>query len=273
MDKKSTYRQNVLKKIDEYEKAGRWSEDVEEDPPTIELLPDKIDYLNRRLSNKIATAMVNFAGNRMIDKLVKNKQLIIEGVEGIENFSKIEGGAILTCNHFHPFDNLAVWKVVKSHMRGKLWKVIKEGNYTNPPAGFEKFFRHCNTLPLSQNRQTMIKFMKAVQTLLNKKQKILIYPEQSMWWNYKKPRPLQNGAFKLAAKNDVPVLPIFITMKDSDIVDADGYPVQKYTIHFLEPIYPDKTLSNNEMAEEMKNQNYDAWVRVYEKTYRKKLKY
>ncbi len=273
MAEKSEYRQKILKRIKEYEKAGRWSEDVEDDPPTIELLPNKVDYLNRRLSSKIATAVVNHFGNKMIDKLIKQKQLVIEDVVGIENFTKLEGGAILTCNHFHPFDNFAVWKVIKKHMKGNLWKVIREGNYTNPPAGYGKFFKHCNTLPLSQNRQTMIKFMEAVKTLLANKQKILIYPEQSLWWNYKKPKPLQSGAFKLAVKNDVPILPIFITMKDSEVLDGDGYPVQKYTLHFLEPIYPNKAVSKNESAEEMKNKNYNDWVEVYEKVYKRKLEY
>ena len=94
-----------------------------------------------------------------------------------------------------------------------------------------------------------------------------------MWWNYKKPKPLQTGAFKLAVKNDVPILPIFITMQDSNVLDGEGYPVQKYTLHFLEPIYPSKDVSKNESAEEMKNKNYDAWVEAYERVYKKKLKY
>ena len=32
----------IVKKIQEYEKAGRFSEDVEDDPPTKPLLPDDI---------------------------------------------------------------------------------------------------------------------------------------------------------------------------------------------------------------------------------------
>jgi len=43
-----------------------------------------------------------------------------------------------------------------------------------------------------------------------------------MWWNYRKPKPLKPGAYTFAAKNHVPVLPCFITMKDSDIMGEDG---------------------------------------------------
>jgi hypothetical protein len=28
-------------------------------------------------------------------------------------------------------------------------------------------------------------------------------------------------------------------MSDSDVIDADGFYVQEYTVHFCEPIYPD----------------------------------
>ena len=60
---------------------------------------------------------------------------------------------------------------------------------------------------------------------------MLVYPEQSMWWNYRKPKPLKKGAYTFAAKNHVPVLPCFITMEDSDILGDDGFYVQEYTIH------------------------------------------
>ena len=58
-----------------------------------------------------------------------------------------------------------------------------------------------------------------------------------MWWNYRKPKPLKDGAFKLAARNNAPVIPIFITMEDSDIIGEDGFPVQEYIINIEEPIY------------------------------------
>ena len=56
---KNPQRLKVLERITEYEKKGWWSKDVEDDPPTIPLTPDKVDYLNKKLSNKLAT----FFGN------------------------------------------------------------------------------------------------------------------------------------------------------------------------------------------------------------------
>ena len=113
----------------------------------------------------------------------------------------------------------------------------------------------------------MKKFMKACTVLLERGETILIYPEQGLWWNYRKPRPMQDGAFSLAVSNNVPIVPIFITMQDSDILDGDGFFVQEYTIHILPAIYPDKNLSRKEARENMREQNYKAWVRTYEEFY------
>ncbi len=278
MSDKNPQRLKVLERIEEYEKKGWWSKDVEDDPPTIPLTPDKVDYLNKKLSNKIATFFVNIGAKQFIKKLVKNNQMIIKEIKGLENFEAVQdSGVILTCNHFNAFDNFAIHYALFPYMYkpGKqvLYKVIREGNYTNFPGLYGFFFRHCNTLPLSANFSTMKKFMEAVKTLLARKEKILIYAEQGMWWNYRKPRPLTPGAFKFAVENKVPVLPIFITMEDSDIIDGDGFPVQKYTVNFMPAIFPDNSKSSKENIEFMKNKNYEVWKKVYEDFYKIPLTY
>ena len=271
---KSQARLKILERIAEYEKNEWWDRDVEDDPETIELLPDKVDYLNKKLSSKIATVFANWAGTRFFEKMIKNKQMIIEDVVGIENFLNVKGGAIVTCNHFNACDNYAVWRVFKPYMKRKrLYKVIREGNFTNSPEPFGFIMRHCNTLPLSSNMDTMKKFMNAVDVLLKRGEKILVYPEQGMWWNYRKPRPMKDGAFRFAVSSGVPVLPVFITMKDSDVLDGDGFYVQKYTVNILPAIYPDKNLNKKQNIEKLKSQNYKAWVETYEKFYGIKLVY
>lgn len=270
----SAHKLELLRRIAELEKKELWHLDVEDDPETYPLMPDKIDYLNRKLSNKIKNRIANIFGARFFEKMIANKQLIIKEVRGIENFTSVKGGKIVTCNHFSVGDNYAVWVALRDHMEGKLlYKVIREGNYTNPPKPFGLFMRHCNTLPLSSQKATMHKFMQAVAELLRRGETILIYPEQGMWWNYKKPRPMQDGAFSLAVRNNAPVVPIFITMEDSDVLDGDGFFVQEYTMHILPAIYPDETLPRAQAKKDMKVRNYEAWVKTYEDFYQKPLRY
>lgn len=274
--KKSPERLAVLKRIEQLEQEGKFDVDAEQDPPTIPLLPDEIDYLRKKPISKLKVWLSYQLAGRFVDKLMKEKQLVIRNIHGMENLDNLKTGAIITCNHFNPFDCFTIEQLFRnSRQQGKrkLFKVIREGNYTNFPGFYGFLFRNCNTLPLSQNRKTMYNFLMAVDTILRRGDFILVYPEQSMWWNYRKPKPLKNGAFKFAVKNEVPVLPVFITMDDSDRIGQDGFPIQEYTVFLGEPIYPNQQLNERQRVDEMREKNYSWWKEVYEEYYGVELSY
>lgn len=265
----------ILKRIEEYEKNGWFDKDVEDDPEAPELLPEKVDYLCKKLSSKISRKIANTVGDKYFLGLIKKDVLVIDGVTGEENLSALQNGAIVTCNHFSPFDNYIVFHCIRKYLPRKyLYKVIREGNYTNFPGLYGFLFRHCNTLPLSRNRRTMMNFMSATNTLLKRGESILIYPEQAMWWNYRKPRPFKVGGFKMAYKAYVPVVPTFITMEhDKERVDESGYPVQRHTLHIMPAIYPDTTLGEKAGAEKMMQDAYAMYKAKYEEVYKTPLVY
>lgn len=273
---KSQSRLEVLKKIEDLERNGIFDVDVEEDPPTIPLDAKDVDYLKQKETSKIMRKVAIKVGEGFVNVLMRNNKLIIKQINGIENMKNVKTGAMITCNHFNPFDSFTVEKVFRISGQSKskkLYKVIREGNYTNFSGLYGFFFRNCDTLPLSSNKKTMVAFMKAVDTILKRKDFILIYPEQSMWWNYRKPKPLKDGAFKIAARNNVPVIPIFITMQDSEIIGDDGFPVQEYIVNIEEPIYPDEKLSEKENTNIMRDKNFEVWKKVYEEFYNMPLQY
>lgn len=259
----------IIEKIKLFEREERWAQDVEDDPPTIPLRPEMVDYLNEKISSRFWMKFANILARNFINSLLRKKIMILKEVKGLENYVEMKRkGAIITCNHFNAMDNFAVYKAIEKHVyHRELVKVCREGNYTNFPGFYGFLFKHCNTLPLSSVASTMKNFMHAVKTYLAQGRQILIYPEQAMWWNYRKPRPLTSGAFKMAAENNVPVIPFFITMQDSDIVDSDGFFVQEYTVNILKPIFPKEELSVRQNAEFMKNENYSVWKKVYEEFY------
>lgn len=272
---KSKERLAILEKIAEYEREGRFDEDVEDDPPAPPLMPDDIEYIQHSIGSKLRTKYAYKIAKWFVNFLVYKKQLIIKEIKGIENFRNLHTGAIITCNHFNAMDSFAMGLLYEKshHHRRKMYRIIREGNYTGFPGFYGFLMRNCNTIPLSSNADTMKKFLKGVDYILKKGHFILIYPEQSMWWNYKKPKPLKKGGFTFAARNNVPVLPVFITMEDSDVLDQDGFYVQEYTIHVGEPIYPDPDKSRPENAEMMKKKNYELWKKIYEETYNETLTY
>ena len=273
---KSKERLEILEKIERLEQEGHFDVDAEDDPPTIILTPENVDYLKKKWKSKLKAKFANKLGEKFLDRLLENNKLIIKEIKGMEILQNVQTGAMITCNHFNPFDSFSIEEVFRisgQSKNKKLYKVIREGNYTNFPGLYGFFFRNCDTLPLSSNTKTMTEFIKAVDTILKRGDFILIYPEQSLWWNYKKPKPLKNGAFRLASRNNVPIIPIFITMEDTDIIGEDGFPVQQYIINIEEPIYPDNKLSVKENTEIMKKKNFEVWKKVYEDFYKIPLEY
>ena len=63
-------RREVLQRIQEYEKARRFDEDVENDPPAPELLPDKVDYLCKKPTSKFWRKVANFVGDHFFLRLI-----------------------------------------------------------------------------------------------------------------------------------------------------------------------------------------------------------
>ena len=265
----------ILKKIEAYERQGRFDEDVEDDPPSRMLMPDEIDYLHKSRSDRRKTKFAYKIARRFVYTLIDEKKLIIKEIRGLEHFKNLQSGAVITCNHFNAFDSFAIQLAYEAAEQPDrtFYRVIREGNYTSFPGFYGFLMRNCNTLPLSSNRHTLNKFTQATGQLLREGNFVLIYPEQSMWWNYRKPKPLKPGAYMFAAKNNVPVLPCFITMKDSDLMGEDGFFVQEYTIHIGEPIYPKEELGYRENMQWMQEQNAAVWKQIYEDEYQIPLEY
>ena len=265
----------IQQKIEEYERLGFFDKDINDDPPTRPLKVGEVDYTLKKRSTRIASKIANKVGQHHFEKMMKDGDVILKEIRGCENLDAIKDcGALITCNHFSVFDNYAVYKAV-CPILGKrdLYKIIREGNYTSFPGLYGYLFRHCNTLPLSSTLACMKELMQAMHTLFERGEKILIYPEQGMWHNYRKPRPLKLGSFRFAAKENVPVLPIFITLEDTDTVGKDGFDVQEYTVHILPAIFPDSNKGIRENTEDMCRANYAAWKDTYEAFYAKKLEY
>lgn len=131
-------RKEVLRKIDEYERKGWFDKDVENDPPSPELRPEDVDYLGKKLSSKIKTAIANKMGRKFFEKMIKEGAVAIDGMEGGENLRLLKDtGAVITCNHFGIPDNYILYHCIQKSLKKKrLYKVIREGNYT----GFSGLF-------------------------------------------------------------------------------------------------------------------------------------
>ena len=263
-------REEVLARIAALEAAGGESffVDVEPDPPGHPLAPDEVDYLRKKPANRVKAFFARRLADLSLLWFGHDLRITLEGVENLRGLPH-NGGAIMTSNHFSKFESLCVLKAAKKVPgRHRLWRVIK-GNNVFIPGIIGFLMRHCDTLPLSTNLRTQRLFAEDLGTILSRGGLVLIYPEQAMWWNYRKPRPHKPGAYFYAAKNHVPVIPLFVTMTDqAGRTDDAGFPKQAYTVHILPPIYPDPARSLRENERAMQEKNEQLCREVYERVYR-----
>ncbi|WP_125711326.1 lysophospholipid acyltransferase family protein [Lacticaseibacillus porcinae] len=149
-------------------------------------------------------------------------------VYGLENLP-VDHRAIVVSNHFAPLENLAVRKALGNH---RLF-IVSELTNLAMKGGLGWLMRHADTIPIAADTHYMGReFIPQLQTRLHKAP-VLIYPEQALWLNYRKPRPGQRGAYYFAAQLQVPVISMFVA------INAQG----EYAVHILKTLNPDSTLS------------------------------
>ena len=111
MTEKSQERIEILERIKQLEKEGKFDVDAENDPPSIELTSENVDYLKTKRTNKWKNKFANKLGERFLDAIIKDNKLIIKDVEGLEYLSEMKNGALITCNHFNPFDSFTIEEI------------------------------------------------------------------------------------------------------------------------------------------------------------------
>lgn len=267
------YRLEVIENIKEALEEGDFYAKVEVNDPVL-TLPERNRMLKKVVRRnyypifKFKKRITRWGVNKA-SKMVNKKTDII----GIEKLDKVKGGAIITSNHFSPIENAMVRMIALRDGKRYLPIVIQETNVAMKGlVGF--LMNHADTIPISVGKRYIKKFFEPqIRKYLKKKKFVLIYPEQEMWFNYRKPRPGKRGPYYFAAKNNVPVISVFVEMRDTDKKINDDFVDVEYTTHILGVLYPDpnKTVRANSLA--LKEQDDRMRKEVYERIYGKKLDY
>lgn len=188
-------------------------------------------------------------------------------IEGKEKLLEINGGFFITCNHFNPLDNTAILYLMQKSSGKRLFTVAQETNFAmTGPVGF--LMNHADTIPISRNMHYMQReFLDIISEKIKDGNAVLIYPEQEMWFNYKKPRPVKPGTYHYAAKLNVPVASCLVELITSDTPDNDEFFKIGYKIHVLDVIYPDPKLTSRENSRLMQKKDDSLRREAYKKIY------
>ncbi|MGN1013198.1 MAG: lysophospholipid acyltransferase family protein [Clostridia bacterium] len=271
---KSQDRLKVIENIRSAIENGKLNSKVEEGDPFVsqedrEKVILNYDTKKKKIRNKVEYYFAKSLTDTITNSVNKETKII-----GLENIENIDTGAIITSNHFSKVDSTIIrFMINKIHKSKDFGIIVQESNFFMPGV-IGWLIRNNKTIPLSLDHNYMAKnFIPTVRELLNKKSFILIYPEEEMWFNYRKPRPPKPGAYHYAAKYNVPIIPCFVKIEDTEEYEDNGFKKSKYTLYIMKPIFPDTSKDLKQNKEEMREKDYNLKKEAYEKAYGKKLDY
>lgn len=233
-----------------------------------------INKFYKNKSKKFSYTIKHMIANMTISKYMKllDKDITIKGLENLKDLD-LSKGAIITSNHFNPLDTFIIRKLVEKVLKKDLYIVIQDTNLAMPGSlGF--LMNYTNTIPVSKSPTYLAgTFKENLRKILSDGNIVLIYPEEEMWFNYRKIRPLKRGAYQYAAILNVPVISCFTKIIDTDILDNEEFNKTIYELNVLGYLYPDKDISPRVNSINMLNEDYNLKKRSYKETYNKSLDY
>lgn len=233
-----------------------------------------INKFYKNKSKKFSYTIKHMIANMTISKYMKllDKDITIKGLENLKDLD-LSKGAIITSNHFNPLDTFIIRKLVEKVLKKDLYIVIQDTNLAMPGSlGF--LMNYTNTIPVSKSPTYLAgTFKENLRKILSDGNIVLIYPEEEMWFNYRKIRPLKRGAYQYAAILNVPVISCFTKIIDTDILDNEEFNKTIYELNVLGYLYPDKDISPRVNSINMLNEDYTLKKRSYEEAYNKSLDY
>lgn len=200
-----------------------------------------------------------------------NKDTEIIGLDKIPNDL---GGVLITSNHFSPLENTVIRHLTNKLGRKDLGIISQTSNFAMKGlVGY--LMNYADTIPISTEPRYLARdFLSLLkERLVDKKHAILLYPEQEMWFNYRKPRPPKDGAYFFASKLNVPIVSCFVEMVDLTKDDTPEFKKVKYILHVLDVLYPDPQKSVRENTEFLSHTDYTLKKNCYESVYGKELTY
>lgn len=182
-------------------------------------------------------------------------------VEGRENLRKnkalFANGAMTICNHIGRWDMLCVLKAL--HYR-KVWIPMFRLSFMGKDGYLMK---HVGGIPVPETRQGLRCFNEAFDELHERKQWIHIFPESCSWRYYAPIRPFKIGAFNMAYKYNLPIIPCVITYRErKGFYKLFRTDEPLLTIHIGEPILPDTSRSRKEESVRLREVAHAEMLRM-----------
>jgi len=216
-------------------------------------------YLDKSLKFKIwhlliylTTWFVAFPLNRI------RYGLKIEGREKIRKNKEILANGMMTvCNHVHRWDMICVMQAMRYR---KAWIPM----YAQPFRGKDGFLmKNIGGIAIPEEHSGLRAFDQALDELHANKQWIHIFPESCSWKFYAPLRPFKIGAFNMAYRYSLPIMPLVISFRPRTgwrKLFSKNEPL--LTIHVGDPIVPDLNTPRKKEAERMRELAHKTMLKM-----------
>jgi len=221
--------------------------------------PDGFDYLRAGKSQRV--------GYRILMAVLFGIFFVILRVflgfrlRGKENLRALGGrGAVSVCNHVQMLDCAMVHQLLHGH---RLYYLTIESNFRVP--FIRRFVRWGGGVPLSPKPRRLREMYDAMGAALSKGSFVQVYPETVLLPYARNLRDFATGAFFLAVRNDAPVLPMVVTLREP----RGLYRLLKrkpcVQLTCLAPIYPPQGMKQSAAIRTMAEECYDAMAHAIER--------
>lgn len=158
-------------------------------------------------------------------------------IEGKENIRELKGGAISISNHVLFLDCAMIGLACG---KKKIYYSTLEDNFKIPFV--RKLIKLLRAIPIPKTIDNKKRFIRATEKILINTNVMHFYPEVALFPYCTKLRKFKNGAFEIAIKNEVPVVPFVFTFREPKGLRRIFKRKKDVTLTVLEPV---KILEND----------------------------
>ena len=216
------------------------------------------DYHRNGFLQRLATILLRIAADVIL--AVLDRVCFGLTIGGRKNKKRIRGrGAVTICNHMHVMDctmiELAMWS-------RRMYYVTLESNFRIPLV--RHLIRLLGGVPLPTKPKSLAAMMEEMGKALRKGSCVQIYPETVLHPYFDGLRRFEDGAFHMAVKNRVPILPLVVSQRPPKGIF--NFYKRRPCLHLeiLPPVEPDESLPPREARRKLKQQCHEAMAAFLE---------
>ena len=172
---------------------------------------------------------------------IKNKKLL--------NQLKKTGYYIYS-NHVLPLDPIII--PVKANPTKPCVIIASQDTFSIHPI-VTWLVKHFYAIPVPTDKEMFENYVKALSWHIEKKHRVLIFPEAHIWPYYNKIRKFKTGSFRYPVNDNAPIVTFTTTFKK-----RKGNRKPKPIIYVDGPFYPDESLPYRQRVDDLANRAYEA---------------